>query len=420
VFVRYEGCDLKILEGCRPEIPHELGSYRPVDWTTGSLESLDVSTEGDLYAKLPLGVASLGARVHGGETFKMEYYVSGTVSATREEVTRAELAKVPACKGATHFVYGFNLGAFALGSTKNLTFDTNGSAYGFGAGVSGARARKAEKRGGDLSRCKAESMKEVLDCHAPIRLTLRELSDGEDPKARAAKATETPTAASLAGQLKAESEKEKEAAARYHDGMRKMLAGDGKGCLAELDQHDRLDPRPDGLTTNPRAQSAGLRAQCIMLNGQCDAGKLLLRKMEETYMQGMPPAVIDQAVERVAAEKCQGGSRSERDELLNAWQRLQLAASSVAQCDEAYATVKRLRPVVKPRDDQDVSVGSITKFPADVISGCYLRHDDCKKAWEVYRVEEGARLRRDYPTSRSDDATLRLGWDARNSKCKGK
>lgn len=420
VFVRYEGCKLEVLEGCRPEVPHDFGSYRPVDWTTGSLESIEITNEGDLYAKLPLGVASLGARVHGGETFKMEYYVSGTVSATREEVTRAELAKVPACKGATHFVYGFNLGAFALGSTKDLKFDTNGSAYGFGAGVSGSKSRKADKRGGELSRCKAESMKEVLECHAPIRLTLRELSEGEDPKLRAAKATETPSAASLAGQLKAENDQEKEASARYQDATRKMLAGDGKGCLADLDQHDRLDPRPDGLTTNPRAQAAGLRAQCIMLSGQCDAGKLLLRKMEETYMQGMPPAVIDQAVERVASEKCQGGRRSERDELLNAWHRLQLGASSVAQCDEAYATVKRLRPVVKPKDEQDVAVGTITKFPADVVSGCYLRHDDCKKAWEVYRVEEGTRLRRDYPTSRSDDATLRLGWDARNAKCRGK
>ena len=420
VLVRYDGCDLKVLEGCRPEIPHDFGSYRPVDWTTGSLESLNIATEADLYAKLPLGVVSLGARVHGGETFKMEYYVSGTVSATREEVTRAELAKVPACKSATHFVYGFNLGAFALGSTKELKVEANGSAYGFGMGAAGSKSKSAEKRGGDLARCKAESMKEVLECHAPIRLTLREISDAEDPKARAAKATETPAALSLAGQLKAESEKEKEAAARYQDATRKMLASDGKGCIVDLDKHDQLDPRPDGLTTNPRAQTAGLRAQCIMLSGQCDAGKLLMRKVQEMYMQGMPPAVIDQAVEKVAADKCHGGTRSERDELLNAWQRLQLGASSVAQCDAAYATVKRLRTTVKPKDEQDYAVGTITKFPSDVISGCYLRHDDCKKAWDVYRVEEGTRLRRDYPTSRSDDATLRLGWDARNAKCKGK
>jgi hypothetical protein len=420
VFVRYEGCELKVLEGCRPEVPHAFGSYRPVDWTTGSLESLEVENEGDLSAKLPLGVVSLGARVHGGERFKMEYYVSGTVSATREEVTRVELANVPACKGATHFVYGYNLGAFALGSAKELKVEANGSAYGFGMGAAGSKSRKAEKRGGDLGRCKSESMKEVMECRAPIRLTLRELSDGEDPKARAAKATETPAALSLAGQLKAESDKEKEASARYQDATRKMLSGDGRGCIADLDTHDKLDPRPDGLTTNPRAQTAGLRAQCIMLSGQCDAGKVLMRKVQEMYMQGMPPAVIDQAVEKVAAEKCQGGKRSERDELLNAWQKLQLGAASVAECDAAYATVKRLRPTVKPKDDQDYAVNTITKFPSDTIAGCYLRHDDCKKAWEVYRVEEGTRLKRDYPTSRSDDAVLRLGWDARNAKCKGK
>ena len=67
------------------------------------------------------------------------------------------------------------------------------------------------------------------------------------------------------------------------------------------------------------------------------------------------------------------------------------------------------------------AVGIDTTFSSEVISGCYLRHDDGKKVWDVYRVEEGTRLiRDDYPTSRSDDATLRLGWDARNAKCKGK
>jgi len=420
VFVRYEGCELRVLEGCRPEIPHDFGTYRPVDWTTGALESIDIATEGELYAKLPLGAATLGGRVHAGERFRMEYYVSGTVSATREEVTRAELVKVPACKGATHFVYGYNLGAFALGSTRDTKAEVNGSLYGFGAGGGTAASRKAEKRAGELSRCKGESMKEVMECKAPIRLTLRAISDAEDPKLRAARAPETPAALSLAAGLKAETEREKEAAARYADATRKMLSGDGKSCLADLDRHDVLDPRPDGLTTNPRAQTAGLRAQCIMLSGQCDAGKQLMRKVQEVYMQNMPPSVIDSAVAQIAAEKCQGGARSPRDELLNAWQKLQLGGKSVAECDAAYATLKRLRPVVRPTDESDTMVTQITKFPSDTISSCYVRNDDCKKAWEVFKVEEATRLARDYPTSLRDDTTLRSGWDVRTPKCRGK
>jgi len=358
--------------------------------------------------------------VSAGEQFKMEYYVSGTASATREEVTKAELASIPACKGATHFVYGYNLGAFALGSTKEVKGQVEGSMFGFGAGASQASKHKADKKGGDLSKCKAESMKEVMECKAPIRLTLRELSDSEAPKLVSAKLQETPTAASLAGQLKADTEKEKEAAARYQDATRKMLAGDGKSCLADLDIHDKLDPRPDGLTTNPKSQSAGLRAQCIMLAGQCDAGKQLMRKVQEMYMQGQSAAVIDAAVENVARDKCRGGTRSPRDEILNAWSQLQSTAQTVAACDAAYATVKKLRPTVKPNDDQDWHMVAIHKHPTDVIAGCYVRANACDKAWAAFKTEEGTRLKRDYPTSQSDDATLRLRFDAINSKCKGK
>jgi hypothetical protein len=44
-----------------------LGAYRPVEWTSGSLESIDISTTAALEAKLPLGVVSLGGRVSAGE-----------------------------------------------------------------------------------------------------------------------------------------------------------------------------------------------------------------------------------------------------------------------------------------------------------------------------------------------------------------
>ena len=98
IFVKYEGCDLKIVDACVHDSERgSFGSYRPVEWTSGSVESLDVNNEGDLYAKLPLGAATLGGRVEGGEKFHMEYFVSGTRSATRESVHRGDLAKVSAC-----------------------------------------------------------------------------------------------------------------------------------------------------------------------------------------------------------------------------------------------------------------------------------------------------------------------------------
>ena len=121
VFVRYEGCTLKVLDECRNDsIRGEQGAYKPVEWTTGQLETIDIANEGDLYAKLPLGKATLGARVAGGERFRMEYYVAGTRYATRDAVYEADLAGRYGCEEATHFVYAYNLGAFALGSSNEL------------------------------------------------------------------------------------------------------------------------------------------------------------------------------------------------------------------------------------------------------------------------------------------------------------
>src|ERR1700722_10318505 len=136
VFVRCDGCDLKIIDACVDgSLPGAVGAYRPIEWTSGSVESLDINDEGDLFTKLPLGAAALGGRVHGGEKFHMEYLVSGTRLATRDAVYQADLTKkVPTCKGATHFVYSYNLGAFALGAQSSAKAEVGGTVWGMGAG----------------------------------------------------------------------------------------------------------------------------------------------------------------------------------------------------------------------------------------------------------------------------------------------
>ncbi len=143
VVVRYEGCKLRILDGCRDDsVPGAYGSYRPVSWTAGSLERVEIGSEADLYAKLPLGVGELGGRVAGGEKFRMEYFVAGTRNATRPGIYRGDLADNPGCQGATHFVYGYNLGAFALGSTSESSLSAGAACT---VSVRAARAAGARK-----------------------------------------------------------------------------------------------------------------------------------------------------------------------------------------------------------------------------------------------------------------------------------
>jgi hypothetical protein len=304
VLVRYEGCSLVVLDECRNEsIRGEQGSYLPPEWTSGSLETIDISNEGELYAKLPLGSASLGGRVSGGEKFHMEYYVAGTRQATRDAVYTADLASNPGCEGATHFVHGYNLGAFALGSANELNTSVGGSVYGFGAGGSTSSKRSADKKGGDLGTCKSDSATEVQGCKAPIRLSLREVREGENPDETAKTAPDDSASLNAAGKVDAKVDATAKSRSHLESAMAKANASDGKGCLDELDAHDKLEP--ERKSTEPAAAYSHTRSKCLMLAGKCDAGKQLMRKYFEA--QGAMKAETIDTVVKVESDKYCGG-----------------------------------------------------------------------------------------------------------------
>jgi len=304
VIVRYEGCTLTVLDECVNEsVRGDQGSYLPPQWTSGSLEAIDISNEGELHAKLPLGSATLGGRVSGGEKFHMEYYVAGTRNATRDAVYRADLESNPGCEGATHFVHGYNLGAFALGSASEIKTKVGGSAYGFGAGGSTSSSKSAEKKGGDLAVCQSDSATEVQGCQTPIRLSLRKVRDGEDPNAAAMKAPDDSDSLNAAGQVNDKVDAQEKSRAHLESAMSKSVAGDGKGCLSELDAHDKVEPqRP---STDPKIPYSHTRSKCLMQAGECKAGKLLMRKYFEA--QGaMKAATIDTVVKLDYDKYCGG------------------------------------------------------------------------------------------------------------------
>lgn len=385
IVVHYEGCELKVLDGCANDsVKGALGAYRPVDWTAGQLESIDMKDEDDLYAKLPLGTASLGGRLQRGERFHMEYYVSGTRTATRSAVYRADLDRIPGCKGATHFVYAFNLGAFALASTSSLQAQAQGSYFGFGAHGSSSSSSKADKRGGDLSRCQGASATEVDQCKVPIRLALRPVADGANPDVNAAHAEETDSSLNLAGKRRAESDRGKEAGQHVSAAREKQIAGDGAGCLAELDRHDQLDATPGGLSTTPKSGDlAQLRVRCLMLSGQCDAGRELGRKV----LDGQGASNIDAQLDfgRVGGisigEFCRGTNASPRDQFLRAYWVLQMGSAGDArpdadECVRAHETTRRLEGLA------DVPFRSPDALKTDEIR-CVAR-TNCAKAWTLY------------------------------------
>ena len=399
VVVRYEGCQLTVLDGCRDDsVRGSLGAYRAVDWTSGSLETIDIGSDADLYAKLPLGVASLEGRVKGGEKFHMEYYVAGTRTATRDAVYRDDLQKLPRCKGATHFVYGYNLGAFALGSASELEGAVDGSVYGFGAGLQKKNTRKAEKKGGELGTCKSASATEVEGCKSPIRLTLRPIDSGPNPDRAASRAPESDAALNQAGKVTARLDMSDEARAHYDSAASKQNARDGKGCLKELDAHDQLDAK--NKSTDPKSMVSALRAQCLMLAGQCEAGKLLWRRqLEQSAASLMTAEGRDDTVEAMASTFCQGGDMSQRDQLLAAIRTLQNASSATgkrdqALCQSAYRTFQRLAGKVKPKDETDIMLqeGTFDSVRYAMVPGCFARAGECEGAYKVFVDLNGKRF----------------------------
>jgi hypothetical protein len=392
VFARYEGCELKIVDSCKNDsVKGALGSYKTVEWTSGSVEKVDIKSEGELYAKLPLGVASLGARVAGGETFLMEYFVAGTRTATRPSQSKAELAKVPGCKGVTHFVYAYNLGAFALGSTKNIKAEAGVSVWGAGAGGSSKYASAAEKKGGLLASCRGESAREVESCKTPIRLTLREIEDEKNTEHKAEKMPDTAESRTEAAAIKADLDQAKKAGAHAASANEKMQAGDGKGCLAELDMSDKGNEtsNPQLLSTNPHGLLFS-RARCLMLAGQCPAGKVQMRKFMQA--QGTvfgSPEQIDTKVDAQAGLYCQGASMSKRDRLLKVRQEFQDSAmtrKSASECKQKYTDFKSAREGVEPKDEDDVMVASAKAMdPEFTLSQCLARARECSDSWAMFR-----------------------------------
>ncbi len=304
VFVKYEGCDLKVLDRCSKD--NDLtyfGRYEPPEWTSGSVEKIDIANEGELYAKLPLGVATLGGRVKAGETFSMQYYVSGLRTSTRPQVYQGEMKGIPGCAGATHYVYGYALGAFELASTKKTSASANVAVKEAGGGGSTSSSSSAEKKGGLLASCKdMTSAKESRTCSVPIRLLLREVTEGDNPEGNAA-AGGTPGASANATRTDQFSITKEETALR-ESAMRKRNLKDGRGCLADLDEADKKFPNSPRLST----LATGLlevRGGCLMLIGKCDQGKKSMKEYFEA--QGvMTPESIDSLVKMQAEKSCPG------------------------------------------------------------------------------------------------------------------
>ncbi len=89
------------------------------------------------------------------------------------------------------------------------------------------------------------------------------------------------------------------------DAQAKMNARDGRGCLVALDAHDQIELSPDTRSTSAAAfHQATTRAQCLMLNDQCDVGKALFRLAYSLQYGNISSAQVDSITESHAGMFC--------------------------------------------------------------------------------------------------------------------
>jgi hypothetical protein len=334
IVVHYEGCKIEVLYGCSdPAAPGRLGAYGTPQFTSGTVQGFDVKNEGDLYAKLPLGAAELSARVAAGETLHLKYLVSGVATSSRDTISREELAGYPGCEGATHYVWGYNLGAFELSSTEQTSVEGKAGVGSIGGGARRAHEEAAVGAGGNLASCTTQDQRA---CRVPIRLALRPIAAGKagpivaqqnaaPERAHAAPADDSGAPSEATGRRPRSRNASADEA--LGDAWRKLDVGDGAACAASATRALGLDPR-----LNDDFAFKVMRATCLMRAGKCDDGTRDYRAALATadYKREKTDRQLDREARETANENCPSAtSKSDSDYLSRAYLELK-AADKVA------------------------------------------------------------------------------------------
>jgi hypothetical protein len=376
IIVRYENCELEVLDGCNDDaITGKYGSYDVPKWTSGSIEGFEIDNSFDLYAKLPLGAAEFSANVEAGNKLVLRYFVSGTVNSTRAAVYKKEVGANPRCSGATHFVRAYNLGAFELDTEKKDAESVKASFNNAGAG--GGRSHRAAqlKRSGELTSCTADSAMELSRCKVPIRLALRELEDGDPPAATNAAmgaAPGTSTEGKDGWQLAAE---------LGQSAAGKSKNGDGMGCLLDLDRaleaHAETAQKMDML-----------RATCEMQAGKCEDGKKRYRKFMEQAATGrrFTAEELDRAATSQASQYCAGKlTPTEAAKKAGSAIHESMDAGDVAGCIRHGNTLVESVPKMPKKQVNEERDRSFAISAINTAAVCTAKLGNCKEAKRLYR-----------------------------------
>jgi len=403
MFVKYEGCSLDVLYGCSdPNKAGWLGAYGAPQFTSGTVQGFDMKNEGELYAKLPLGAASLSAKVVAGEMLHLKYFVSGVATSSRDAIYRADLDAIAACAGATHFVWAYNLGAFELGSAEDDAEEGKAS-----VGIAGAGGRRTHEssslaNGGSLASC---STNDQRACRVPIRLSLRPITAGENP----AKGPRGPgeqtfvvggakaTAAQAADKSFFDTTPAGQATKMVEEATKKDAAGDGAACVDLLD-------KALGLDGSRAAQVGWTHATCQMKAGRCEAGKKEFRQVlaARDPERKRTDADLDAEIQRQANNHCPSSTATTPgDFVVRASHEMTAAAAAKdgARCRSLFDAIeKKTAQLDRTRREDMVAYGPGT-MAMDQGATCVAEAEGCDKGLDLYKKVYRIQLRGDVKTA---------------------
>jgi uncharacterized protein len=191
--VHYDCDTLKLLADCHVE-----GVYG-FTGTAKQEEVISLENATEIQANLPLGGAQIGAKVASGSTLDVATIIVGKQMTTFYDVDRASL--VGRCDGATHFVRGSWVGAFAMKTGTKGEVKAAVGIFGVGASGGDASGKSVGNKSGDVGACSqadVDSPRPPKECGSTVRIQLVAVADKVKPglvvpAAQAASAGKTKT-----------------------------------------------------------------------------------------------------------------------------------------------------------------------------------------------------------------------------------
>ncbi|MEO8875297.1 MAG: hypothetical protein ABI461_06910 [Polyangiaceae bacterium] len=384
VVVKYEGCDIQVLDRCTdPNISAHFGAYGTPQFTSGTVQGFDIGNEGELYAKLPLGAASLSGKVSAGESLHLKYFVSGVATTSRDALYTSELNKIPGCAGATHFVWGYNLGAFELNSAEQNNAEVQAGMGNMGGGASHGHHESALANGGSMDSC---STNDQRACRVPIRLVLRAITQGENPDKNGMQMVNmggtSLTVAEATKQNAFDNTPMGQAAKLVQEANHRSEIGDGKSCIEMLDHAVNLDPT--------EATHIGYtHALCQMKSGQCEKGKTELRAelAKRDPNRTRSDADLDKDVAQAANNNCPSSTAKGPAEFISRASHEMTEASTAKDGKRCKAIADAVDSKMKdldktPEDRMAHGRGIMTQ---DAAAHCVAEASSCKDGYEIYK-----------------------------------